>query len=287
MSQILISPPVSSPVSVADMLLQLGMMGSPQDDANNFLAAQLQPKIDVATQDVESYCRRALVLQTWQWNLRRFPRNSREYTHHQAELIVPRPPLMAIDFVQYRDFTGTPVALPLAPSAPPTPGTYGYRLVPGGDQCAYLVPQFGMLWPPMLRDDAADVQVQFRAGYGGDIEIAVNGTQATGYAFAQGDVGNTVTIPGAVAATVQGAAALPLVTTIASVDPATGNATLATAATVVLPAVTAYYGRPVPARICEAIKFLAQFYYEQDVVSPTDWPPFVIRKLSMLRNLQT
>lgn len=279
MSLIQIVPPAATPVSVSDLMLQLGMIPASQTDVGDFQTNQLQPHLDTATSDVEGHCKRSLMLQTWQWLGAGFPRGSQTYRHHRCEIALPKPPLLAVDSVRYLDQTGAWVDLPqfVAGQSSPPAGAYGYRVIRGGDNASFVVPAGLMSWPATQWPHAESVCIQYRAGYGGNLSLTVqpDGLTTSGYVFAQGDVGAALTF----AATDDQSA---LVIGIQAVD-GSGNATLANAAPVGLAIV--FYGRQLPAAITGAIKFLAQFFYEQDVVSPTDWPPFLVRLLNRHRNL--
>jgi hypothetical protein len=111
--------------------------------------------------------------------------------------------------------------------------------------------------------------VQFRAGYGGPITVSIAAGSAaltvTGGSLTSfnaddaplmaGDTGLSISIPAA------GADGETLVTHIASVDPATGQATLADAAVTAVSRVQGWVGKPIPEEFRNAIKLMTEYYY--------------------------
>ncbi len=122
------------------------------DDAKNHLGVDLtvddgmiERLTGAARRQAESYLGRALITQTWDLHLDRFP---------VWTIDVPRPPLRSVDSLVYIDSAGTAQTLPkerYRVDAASEPG----RITPG-------------LWRDLARDPSRTnaVTVQFKAGYG-------------------------------------------------------------------------------------------------------------------------
>lgn len=91
---------------------------------------------------------RALITQTWDWTLDRFPRNRTHY------LEVPLPPLQSITSITYTDSAG----------AAQTWGSSLYQ-VDTASEPARIQPAFNESWPS-TRDELNAVTVRLIAGYG-------------------------------------------------------------------------------------------------------------------------
>lgn len=265
-SLIQVATPAVEPVLVPEMLLQLGM-GTPADgtlDAQ--LVSQLTGLLLAARTYVENSCRIAIVTQSWLFQGDSWPGTNMRYNvggAFHSEFRIPKPPFQSIAFFQYVDVTGTIQPLSQDLSFGNSTAVYAYQLDPGFDtRPARLLPAWARPWPP-TRWVANAVALQFKCGFGGPVSasMAIDTAILTGPVFNQGDIGQQVNVPGAVAG-VGGAPATALATTIASVD-VNGQATLAAPATAAVALATnnVYAGLPVPEPIRQAIKFLAQHFY--------------------------
>lgn len=259
---VLITPPPVEPVTLADVKLQLGF--SPWEDSDHvkerMLADQLRSFIRSARREAETYTRRVFVTQTWLLKLDSFPGKDLNYNFAGYPAIyLPQAPLQSIEFFQYIDVSGTPQTLTLDTSYGTNPGEeYGYQLDPGSEtQLARLNPPFARPWPP-TRMVPSNVLVQFKAGYGGPISVsmAANSGVLNGPTWNPGDVGQSISIPGA------GASGATLETVLASVD-SSGVGTTASPASTAVSNVTAYAGSPVPEEILIAIKMKVELDYER------------------------
>ena len=282
MSLILITPPVAEPVTVTDMLAELGYV---DEDAATvaLLSSRLQPKIAAARADCESYTRRAFYTQTWQYLLDGFPRIDPAYqrTGYPSEILIPQPPFQRINNFTYVDVAGQVQTLSVDLSYGNDISLYyGYQLSgSGSDQPARVLPPWARPWPPTRRLPDA-VTLEFVAGYGGPITVSMSqGWPAiAGPVLQLSDVGRPLLVPGA------GPSGADLSATIASVD-ASGNATASTPAATAVNNVQGYLGKPVPGQIILAIRQLAQFYYEQGAVADAPLPRVVESLLDPFRNL--
>jgi hypothetical protein len=282
-SLILVTPPAGEPVSVSDMMIQLGMGALSDSSLSTMLTTQLSGFIMAARDYCESYMRRVCLTQTWTMNLDGFPGVDVRYNDpwRRHAIMLPKQPFQSIVSVNYIDVNGIPQVLAQDTSyGNDILGEYAYQLDPGGEtQPARIAPAWLVPWPLTRRVQAA-VQITFAAGYGGPITASmVQGSAIlTGPVFLAGDVGQAICVPGA------GASGVPLATTIESVD-GNGQATLnATAATAVAN-VTAWAGKHVPPPILQAIKFMAQFFYEQGSVVDVPIPRVIMALLDPYRNL--
>jgi len=287
---VLIAPPPVEPVSLAQMLTQLGMQAPSDAGLLATLTAQLGGYITAARAWCEDYCRRVFITQTWLLRRDSFPgRDFRYESFGYAQIDLPKPPFQSVYFLQYIDVSGALQTLYIDTTFGTNPADpqYGYQLDRGSEtQPARLLPPFARPWPP-TRMVPSNVLCQFRCGYGGPLTISVAAGSAliVGQAFnpddaplLPGDSGLAVSIPGA------GPAGATLATNIASVD-GDGNATLAQPATTAIANVTAWFGQPVPAPITQAIQFLAAWYYEQGSIVDTALPRVVYALLDPYRSL--
>lgn len=290
---VLIKAPAAEPVSVSQMMAQLGM-GTITDAAlTAALNSQLTGYLLAARRDCENYTRRAFITQTWLLRRDSFPGHAFRYQWNgYPEIDIPKPPFQSLQFVQYVDVSGTLQTLTQDTTYGVNPAfpQYGYQLDPGSEtQAARLIPPFARPWPP-TRMVPGNVLIQFRCGYGGPLTVSMQEGSAVvsvkgGYVFnpgdapvMTGDTGMPVCIPGA------GAAGAALVTNIASVD-VDGNATLATPAATAVANISGWFGHPLPQEIVQAIMMLAQFYYEQTSVVDQPLPRVVRALLEPYRNL--
>jgi hypothetical protein len=282
----LITPPAVEPVALGDFknILRIPLSDTSWDSTLTiFLTA--------AREQVENYCRIALVTQTWQARLDSFPSVPLRYDRNgYPQILLPRPPFQSVDSISYVDTSGATQTLTRDPSygvnlAAPF---YGYQLEPGGGiMPAAITPPWARPWPPQ-RMVPANVTIQFRCGYGGPLTVSTTANSAVisspGFKFnpddapqITGDTGALISIPGA--GPLVSDTATPLVTAVASVDN-NGVATLAAAATGAVTNASAWLGLPIPFSLQMAIFMQAQFYFEQGAVSDQVEP----RVINSLRN---
>lgn len=91
------------------------------------------------------YLGRALMPQTWRLDMHDWPDNA---------ILVPLPPLISVESIEYLDSTGDLQTLP---------ASY-YRVVDGAP-VSMIVPEHGKTWPSVLTAQRDAVQVTFVAGY--------------------------------------------------------------------------------------------------------------------------
>jgi uncharacterized phiE125 gp8 family phage protein len=150
-----VTPPAGDLIAVADIKSQARIDSDDDDTLLQLLADSAMAHLDGA----DGILARALLQQTWLMRLDTFGNLyaadiiGRVYN----QILVPLPPLIAIDSIKYIDVNG--VQQIVDPSI--------YQLVPAGTRHAVIVPSYGNQWPsPRGQMDA--VQVQFTAGYGED-----------------------------------------------------------------------------------------------------------------------
>ena len=301
----LIFGPVVEPVTLNDARLQLGF--GPIDDstreASQIVNDKVRRFIITARQDAENYLQRALITQTWILRRDSFPGHNLRYDWNgYPEIVLPKPPFQSVQRFTYIDVAGFPRHLfqDTTFGTNPFNPEYSYQLERGSEtQPGRLLPAFAQPWPP-TRMVPANVIVQFRCGYGGPITVSIEagslaltvtggsklGPAGRTTAFDRddapllpGETGLPIKIPGA------GPNADPLETFIASVDPETGAATLADAASTTVAGATAWAGEPVPSVIIDAIKMLVQFYYDHGGCEDVPLPRVVESLLLPYRNL--
>lgn len=289
---VLIAPPASEPVSLADIKLQLGF-GPLEDstrESSEILSAKLRPFLVSARRECESYARRAFITQRWLVRMDGFPGKDWRYNWNGYPVIpLPKPPLQSIDFVKYVDTFGAVQSLPLDTTYGNGGLQYGYQLLRGSEtQPGRIYSGWARPWPP-TRMVPSNVMVQIRCGYGQPIACSMtNGSAVLAVAggvkfnpddvpLMVGDTGLPISVPGA------GAAGGVLDTFIASVD-GSGNASLKDAAIADVVNVAGWAGFAVPEEIRTAIKLTAEAYYN-DGSQGGDLPIAARRLLDYYRNL--
>lgn len=297
MSIQLIQGPVAEPVTLNDVKLQLGF-GPMQDSdrlASQIVNEKLRAFTIAARQDCENWTNRVFITQTWQLLRDSFPGHNLRYDWNgYPEIELPKPPFQSVLSFTYIDVAGSPQTLTQDTTYGTNPANpqYGYQLERGSEtQPGRLLPPFARPWPP-TRMVPANVIVRFRCGYGGPITASMTAESAvltvTGGAplsfdaddapLLPGETGLPITVPGA------GPGGAALNTFIASVNPANGRATLATAATTTVTNVPGWAGQAVPAVITTAIKMLAEFYYEHGGCEDVPMPRVIESLLEPYRN---
>jgi uncharacterized phiE125 gp8 family phage protein len=137
----LISPPVTTPVTLAEAKAHLRVVDS---DDDTLIAGY----IAAATNSTEAFLGRALIDQTWDLYLDSFPSNT---TH--LEIKIPKPPLIEVTQIAYDDSNGDEQII--------ATGNYYVDTV---SEFGWVVPQGGLSWPAPI-DAINSVRVRFRAGY--------------------------------------------------------------------------------------------------------------------------
>lgn len=291
---VLITPPPVEPVAVTDLLNQMGMVVPSDAGLAASITAQFTALLVAARKDCENYAQRVFITQSWLLRRDSFPGHNLRYEWNgYPQIDLPKPPFQSVDFFKYVDVSGTVQELTVDTTYGTNPANpqYGYQLDRGSEtQAARLLPPFARPWPP-TRMVPANVLVQFRCGYGGPLTVttAEGSPVITGPVFnpddaplIAGDAGLAVSIPGA--GPVVDTAATALVSHIASVD-VNGQATLADNAVTAVTKAAGWFGDPVPDPILQAIKFLAQWYYEQASIVDQPLPRVVRALLDPYRNL--
>lgn len=140
MPLILVTAPTTEPVSLDEAKAWLKVDG---DDDNDTIAAM----IAAARRQVEALTGRALIRQVWRLELDEVPDDD--------ELMLPRPPLVSVDSVQYVDSAG----------ATQTWSSTLYQVQSDDAGRAMLAPAYGEAWPT-VRCQFGAFKVQYTAGYG-------------------------------------------------------------------------------------------------------------------------
>lgn len=153
-----ITDPVETPLSLAEIKfnLKLAMTLAEAQVAHDEDGA-IEGFLRAAVDYVEQYTGRALLLQTLEKTIDAFP---------EAEIELPRPPILAVDSVRYRDPLGQWQTL--AASA--------YALDQDSEP-GWLLPALGLDWPDTLASANA-VRVRYRAGYDSAAKVPASIKQA-------------------------------------------------------------------------------------------------------------
>lgn len=120
--------------------------------ANTTADVLLAGLIGAARQQVEEYCNRALVTQTWRMTLDRFPRVTDR--NRWAEIRLPRPNLVSVTSITYIDANGDTQTV-----------TADDYIVDTASLPGRIVPAYGVAWPA-TRCQPDAVTITFTAGYG-------------------------------------------------------------------------------------------------------------------------
>jgi hypothetical protein len=288
----LIAGPVSEPVTLADIKLQLGF--GPNEDStresSSILNDKLRPFLLAARRECESYARRVFITQRWLLRMDGFPGSDWRYNWPGYPVIpLGKPPLQSIEWVKYVDTFGQVQDLPRDTTYGNDAPQYGYQLWRGSETAlGHIYSSWARPWPP-TRMVPSNVMIQFRCGYGQPIVCSMTEGSAVlavagGIKFnpddaplMTGETGLPISVPGA------GAAGATLNTFIASVD-VSGNATLKDTATTAVTNVAGWAGTPVPEEIRNAIKLTVEAYYDQGSQGG-DLPVAARRQLDYYRNV--
>ena len=144
MPLVLVTPPASEPVSLAEAKAHLRV---DHTDDEALIAALVTAARDL----VESSTGRVLVTQTWRLDLAGFPAGA-------GEIELPKPPCASVTSVAYTDPSGA--SQTLAGSDWTLVSDTGPRAA-----AARLMPTSGTVWP-VTQDIANAVRITFVAGYG-------------------------------------------------------------------------------------------------------------------------
>src|SRR3972149_4750261 len=140
MGLVLITPPAQEPVALDEARAPLRVDGAEEDTL-------IEAFIGAAREWTEGFTRRALVEQTWELVLDAFPAG--------GEIEIPRPPLISVTSLKYKDQDGAESTFPAA--------SY---IVDVASQPGRLVLATGQTWPGASLYPAGVIAVRFKAGFG-------------------------------------------------------------------------------------------------------------------------
>jgi hypothetical protein len=104
MSLQLITQPAVEPVSVVDMMGQLGMSAPTDDALDSQLEAQIRGLTMAARRQCENFTRRAFITQRWKYTLDHFPYSDGRYDLPRAyDIPLPLPNFQGLDAFTYID----------------------------------------------------------------------------------------------------------------------------------------------------------------------------------------
>ena len=181
MALVLKMPPATEPVSLEiDVKPHLRVVGNEED-------VLISSLITTARGYVERITGRALITQTWQYVLDRFP----------SVFVLPKPPLRTVIGITYKTEDGLVHTIPAAD-----------YVVDAASEPARIAPAPGLSWPSDKLYPLGAVTVEFEAGYGDAADVPMPIKQAilllAGHLYEHREavvMGSTVTqVPFAVAA---------------------------------------------------------------------------------------
>ncbi len=170
-----ITAPASEPVTLAEAKLHLKVDGTDEDSL-------IQTYIQTAREHIEDTCHRALVTQTLEYVISRWPENDL--------LELPRPPLQSVTSIKYKDTTGLVE----------TTWSSGEYVVNADETPGMVVPAYGKSWPTAALYPRAGIRVRYQAGYGAPVAAALTTNLGTAnadlvYTAANaGKAGNSITV---------------------------------------------------------------------------------------------
>lgn len=141
----LLTPPVSEPVTVAEVKAHCGITWDGVDTTLDRIAR-------AARRRCESYQERQYMPATWVLSARDFPWSTR--MNPEAAIKLPKPPLLSVTSIQYRDANGTLQTMSASDYVVTTPTK----------QQGKVYPAYGISWPSVQPHPAA-VVVTYVAGY--------------------------------------------------------------------------------------------------------------------------
>lgn len=148
MATILITPPTTDPISLAEAKAhcRIGI-----DDDDGLLAGYVL----AARHHLETETRRAFMTQTWDLTLDYGWPVTRVDGCYRNRIVLPRPPVQSVTSISYIDGAG----------AAQTLATNQYKLAKADTGEWFIEPAYGVSWPT-VRSEMAAITVRFVAGYG-------------------------------------------------------------------------------------------------------------------------
>ncbi len=137
-AQKLVTGPATEPITVSEVIPYARLDNT--DDSEIIVML-----INASRRQAENLTRRALITQTWELYLDRFP---------NWEIFLPKPPLQSVTSITYVDSAGVTQTL--------AAGQYTVDIV---SEPGRITPAYGLLWP-VTRDQINAVCIRFVAGYG-------------------------------------------------------------------------------------------------------------------------
>jgi len=136
--------PSIEPVSIPEQQYHISLNSdvSPEDDS------MIEDNIKSAREHVENITRRALLTQTWDYYLDRFPAEN--------AFKLPFGNLKTVTHVKYTDSAGTQTTM--------TAGT-DYIVETNGDQCGRIVLPYGVSWPSFTAYPSNPIVVRYVCGW--------------------------------------------------------------------------------------------------------------------------
>lgn len=128
--------------------LRVSRSGSPPEPEDKDQIAIYRDGVQSHFDGQDGILGRAIITQTWEMKLRRFPIG-------KAAITIPLPPLQSVSSITYVDSDGDEVTL----------DTNLYQVVNRGKHKSRIAPAWGQTWPS-TRDQEDAVTVTFVAGYG-------------------------------------------------------------------------------------------------------------------------
>lgn len=128
--------------------LRVPLWGSPPEPEDKTQIAIYRDGVQAHLDGVDGILGRALITQTWQMKLKRFPIG-------KGAITIPLPPLQAVTSIEYVDGDGDELTL----------DSNLYQVVNRGKHKSRITPAWGQTWPS-TRDQEDAVTVTFVAGYG-------------------------------------------------------------------------------------------------------------------------
>lgn len=147
----LVSPPSVEPVTLAETKAQLRLDTDVEDTYVSAL-------ITAARERVELFLRRALITQTYEYTIDRFPVNA-FLIYTTSFLDLPRPPLQSVEWIRYINTAGSQQTLP--------PETYVVDA--SSNEMGRVALAWNQFWP-ITRWSINSVVIRFVAGYGDKAE---------------------------------------------------------------------------------------------------------------------